>query len=120
MIARQQQALFGCVPDSEGKHSQEVIYALVAILFIGVDNDFTITIRREVMSTPFQFLSNLAEVVALTVEDKAQIAAFVGDGRLPARHIDDTQAAHSERRLSVDVVPFFIGTAMSHAATHPL
>ena len=93
--------------------------AVVAEIFVEVHQHLGVARRGERMPASLETISQLAIVVDLSVQHDQHAAVFVGD-RLPsAGQIDDAQAAHPDRGVSVDIHALVVGTPMADALEHP-
>jgi hypothetical protein len=68
----------------------------------------------------FEFGPNLPVVVDLSVESDREATVCGRDRLVPAFHIDDAQATHSQPDGPVDEQPFVVGSAMHNAIAHAL
>src|SRR6188474_518791 len=70
-IARNEKRVFTSIPNCEREHAAQTRNAVSAVLFVGVNDDFGIRARTELVSTRFQFGLQLAIVIDLAVEYNA-------------------------------------------------
>ena len=71
------------------------------------------------MAPRAELLRQAAVVVDLAVEDGMNRARLVGNRLMPGGEIDDLQAPVAERHLTVDVISFVVGAAMTQRRRHP-
>src|SRR5262249_15416677 len=67
-IAREQQNSRPRVPNRKRKHAAQPFKAAAAICFVGVDNDFRITLGAKPVSTCFEVSAELTEVVYFPIK----------------------------------------------------
>src|SRR5262249_32061413 len=116
--SREQRLALG-VPDHERKHAVELRQTVLAELFPGVDDHLRVGAGRESMAPRAELLRQAAVVVDLAVEDGMNRALLVGNRLTPGGEIDDLQTPVAERHLSVDVISFVVGAAMTQRRRHP-
>src|SRR4029077_1084782 len=93
-VARQKQSLPSLVVKGNGKHSTKLFYAVGAHLLIQVDDDLSVGVRIEVVSTAFQLSAKLRKVVNLSVENNPDALIFVVNRLMSAGKVDDAKPAH--------------------------
>src|SRR2546422_9755923 len=67
-IAREQQDSRPRVPNRKRKHTAQSFEAATAICFVGVDNDFRITLRAKPVPACFEVSTELTEVVDFPIK----------------------------------------------------
>src|SRR4030095_3766883 len=68
-VTRYDQALVKHIPNTEAKHTVEMIEDICAPLFVAVDDYFRVGIRSKLMALTLQFPSQFFVIVNLAVED---------------------------------------------------
>ncbi len=117
-VADEEQALTFRVPDGEREHAAEIVHAVVAPLFVGVDDRLGVGMRTVAMAARFEIAANAGVVVDFAVEDHPDRSVFIRQRLLSGPQIDDAQAAVGERRVFVDVEARFIRAAMRDDVAH--
>jgi hypothetical protein len=87
-------------------------------LFIAVQNDFSVALRLENVTTLFQLFTQLNEIVNLAIEHDLQSFVLIGHRLSAGVEVNDTQppVPHAYRTLHVGSMP--IGTAMAKCSAH--
>src|SRR6266487_7131110 len=73
-----------------------MLYAIITVLFIGMNNGFRVAICTEVMPAFLEFFLKLTIVIDFAIEDDQDALIFVEDGLLAASHVNDRKTAHTE------------------------
>src|SRR4051812_33854193 len=118
MIARDQQKTISRIPDRKAEHAAQIRHAVHAIFFIEMDKHFRIADAFENMPSAFQVFGKGSEVIDFSIENNDNAAIFVVHGLLAAAQIDDAQAAHSHRKIAVEIGSFVIWPAMANDLQH--
>src|SRR5215475_5118821 len=92
--------------------------AVAAVLFIEMNNCFGIAIGAVTVAERLELRPQLGMVVNFAVEYNPDCPGFIADGLVTAGFIDDTEAAHSDSGLSIDVNTLIVGAAMRHHVAH--
>src|SRR6266566_4701276 len=71
------------------------------------------------MATIFELRAQFREVVDFAVKNHPYATVLVVNGLLPAREVNDAEAAHAEADISCHVRALFIGTAVHDGLGHP-
>src|SRR5262245_57223319 len=115
-----QQALPPPIPNGESKHAPELLHAIVAELFICVNNGFRIRARRELMSSGKQVRAQISEVIDLTVKDHNNGAIFVEHRLLASAQVDDAQASMTKPDVVLNEISTIVRTAMRLSRRHAM
>ena len=91
-VTSQQQSLSSVVPQSEREHPPQPLHAIVAILFVEMDDDFGVAGRCQLMPAALQFSRQFAVVVDLAIENDLNRAVFIADRLTSAGQVDDRQS----------------------------
>ena len=118
-IAHEQETALRGVPDREREHAAEPVHALLAPLFIGVDNGLGVGLRPVGVSVRLELLAHLGVVVDLAVEHHPHRAVLVRQRLLPRAQIDDAETAVREGGLCVAMQPPFVGAPVRDDVAHP-
>src|SRR5258708_35143606 len=114
--------MFAQIKQGKGKHAAQFVKQVFAPLFPAVNKNFGIGFGLEAVSGENQTLTQFAIVVKLSVEDHRDVMGFIPDGLMPARQINDAEAAHSEGEAGdagvLDEEAFVIGAAVKHGLRH--
>ncbi len=111
------------VVDADGKHSEKLLHARDAPLFVRVEKDLRIRVvgLPGVLAERFQLLPHLRVVVDFPVERQADGARGIRHGlRGQIREVDDRQPPMREHTLAVwrRPQPVAIGPAVRHPISH--
>ena len=119
-VPNQQQALPAGVPQREGKLAVQVLHEIVAILLVGMDDDFGVAVGAEPVSRVQQDLAQLDVIENLAVERDPDGPVLVGHGLSAAFEINDAQAgvAQADPTIGVEVDAAAIRTAMAQGRQH--
>src|SRR5205085_2292355 len=98
-VAREQEPLPPLIPERKAEHAIQLLYQLVAVLFVEVHDDLGVRVRAKLVAAFQQVFAQRREVVNLAVEDDPDRFVLVADRLLPARQINDRKAAHAERDI---------------------
>ena len=77
------------VPQRDGKHAAQTLNKIAAFFFIKMDDDFRVRVAIESMPTPDQILTELGEIIDLSVKNRPNIACFIANRLMPAFKIDN-------------------------------
>src|ERR1700737_2122005 len=91
-VARQNDALLGFTPQSNGEHATQAGKAVFIPFEKCVQNGFGIGVRREAMPALLEFTPQLEVIVDFSVEDNSGIAILGQDGLIPTVQVNDFQA----------------------------
>src|SRR5262249_3783803 len=106
------------VPQREGEHSAKAIHALFAPSLPGVDDDFGVAARAEMVTQREKLRDQLLVVVNLPVVDDHHAAVFVEHRLLAGRKIDDREPTMTEPEARLDVQPALVGAAVMLRLVH--
>ena len=116
-VARQQQGLFGCIPQGKGVHAAQVLQHGRAFGLVQVQQDFGVGFGAEDVALRFELAAQFAVVVDLAVEGDDELAVgAVHRLRAALGEVDDGQAAVAQGDSSVIGEPFAlaVGAAGGH------
>src|SRR5215469_8780534 len=82
-IARAKQLLLALVPDRKREHAIEPLDAVLAILLVGMDDDFTVCMGPEDVAAALERFSQLAEIIDLAVIGQPDALILVGHRLMP-------------------------------------
>src|SRR5712692_5515395 len=83
-----------------------------------MNDDFCVAASLEPMAFLFEFRMKLLKVINLTVHDHPNGFVLVGDGLMPACHIDDAESAHPKSDSAAHIFAGVIRAAMFDHAGH--
>src|ERR1700722_11756084 len=83
-----------------------------------MDDDFSIAMRLELMTKPYQLGHRLAVIVDFTVEDDPDIASLVIEWLLAASDINDRQPAMTQPDARLQQEAIAVGSAMGDGIVH--
>src|SRR5450755_3787082 len=110
------------VEQGESEHAAQLVEAIFAPLFPGMDENFGVGLSGEAMAAEKQSFAQLAIVVELTVEEDGCVVSFIPDGLIAAGQIDDAEAAHAEGQARgariVEKKTFVVGSAVLQGGGH--
>jgi len=118
VVARNEEGLLVAVPDGEREHAAQVLDAILAPFFPGVDDGFGVGLRGEGVAERREFFRQLAEVVDLAVEDGDDRAVRVEQRLLAGGQVDDRQAAVAEADAGFQVDVALDRTAVELGLIH--
>src|SRR5271157_3635137 len=96
-----------------------MLYAIAAMFFVKVDDNFSIAVGSKDMPPRRQLLTQVGMIVNLTVEYDPKCPILVAERLMSMRKIDDAEAAHGQADIASCIDPLIIRTSMEHRATHP-
>jgi len=117
-VARQQDLAPIQIAHREREHPVQMIDAVLAVLFVCVDDGFGVGVRTEDVALSRQRLLQLAMVVDLAVEDNPDGSILVGERLRAAGAIDDGQPSVRERDPRPRKIPFAVRAAMGNPSRH--
>jgi hypothetical protein len=118
MISPKKQLTLVRIPQSKGENSIEAADAILAPLFVRMDNDLCVRARFELMSSLLEFLAQLDKVVDLTVENNLEASVFVTNGLGTSFHIDDAESAVPEADFAINKLTLSIRTSVPYDGGH--
>src|SRR5215470_3997613 len=120
MVPRDKQTLLMGVPQRKGKNAVESVRAVVAPLFVGMNDHFCIRARLELVPLRQKFFSELNKVVDLAIEDDLNTAVLVGL-RLPAAiEVNDAETPIREPYRAANVKSLAVRPSVADSFVHPL
>ena len=117
-VPGQQQPAAARVPEREREHSPQLLDEAGPTLLVEVDQDLGVAVGGEGVAAALEVPAQLAVVVDLTVLDHVDAAVLVGDRLVPAREVDDREAANGQADRPVDHHPVAVGAPMHEALVH--
>src|SRR5271166_4371451 len=93
-VSRCEDGALAAIPDHEGEHAAEMLYTVVPIFLIEMNDRFGVAARAVVMTLRFKLSSELGVVVNFPIEDDPNIAVLVRNWLMTRLDIDDAQTAH--------------------------
>ncbi len=96
VVHRQDQLPGVAIPQGEGVHAAQTVEHRQAALLVEVHQRLGVAARAEDVPLGRQSGVQFEVVVDFAVEDDGDTAVFVEDRLIPARHVDDAQAAHPQ------------------------
>ena len=118
-VARDEEALTARVPDGEGKHATQMLYAVGTIFFVKMNDGFRVAVRAVSMTQRLQLFAQSGMIVNFTVENNPGRAVFVAERLVSGRQINDAEAAHADPDRTRSVDSFIVRAAMDHGSAHP-
>ena len=94
------------------------MHALVAPLFVGMDDGFGVTARAVPVTAALQIAADIGVVVDLAVEDDPDRPVFVRRRLLAGAQIDDAEAAVGKGGVCVEVQARLVGPAVDENVAH--
>src|SRR6266568_6032393 len=118
-VAREQQDSCPPVPNCKRKHAAQPFEAATAIGFVGVDNDFRITLRTKPVPTCFEVSAELTEVVDFPIKRDPHGASGVTH-RLSSygAQVDDRESTVRQAYIAVGPYTLPIGATMRQRVRH--
>jgi len=117
-VTRQNQTPATLIPQSDRELSVEVLHELESVLLIEMNDDFSIRVRVEAVSTALEFRAQLDIVEDLAVENDPDRAVFIVDRLVAAFEIDDAEPSVREAHLPILVEPKSVGPTVMQALDH--
>src|SRR5262249_27105292 len=98
----------------------EVAYAILAVLLIGMHDDFGIRVRRKPVAVPLQIGTKFVKIVDLAVQDHPNRVVLIADGLIPGSEVDDAEApmAKTDSLIGADVAARGVRAAMHQGVGH--
>ena len=118
-VAGEQQAPLPQVANRKREHAVEVIDAVVAVLFVGVNDRFGVGLGAELMAAGLELAAQFAVVIDFAVEDDPDGSVFVGHRLLASGPVDDGQSPVTESEPRSVKVAAAIGSPVAQAFGHP-
>ena len=120
-IAHQQQFALHRVMDREGEHPRQVLDHLRSVPQIQMQQDLGVTGRRESRPIRRQLLSQLAEVVDLSVEGDGYLRVGGGHGLVRSGRVDDGKPSEPDRAPPIfgQVAALLVRPTMRQPPGHP-
>ena len=106
------------VPHGKRKHAAQPRQAILAPARECGEQHLGVALRPEGIAAGGEFGAQLPVIVDAAVEDEVIAAAGAGHRLVPARRIDDREAAHAKRRRSTADVAVIVGAAVPHGGAH--
>ena len=119
-VARQQELAAPHVPDGKGEHAAQLVDHALAAVLVEMENDLGVAAGLEEMAAADELAPQLAVVVDLAVADDPGAGVLVGDRLMPARQVDDREAAHGEAGLAEEHGALIVRPAVDQGVVHPL
>src|SRR6266568_7223236 len=95
-----------------------MLYAIISILFVGMNNNFRITICTEMMPAFLEFFLQLSIVIDLTIVDNQDALIFVEDRLLTTSYINNRQATHTQCNSILDPDSMIVWPTMANYLAH--
>src|SRR5262249_3837558 len=111
-------APIGAVPDGDREHALDAIEQAVTPLLVPVREHLRVAARLEGVSELLQLFAQRHKIVNLTVDDDSDAPVLVVDPLVPARDVDDGQAAVTETAARAYVIALAVGTARGQRRGH--
>jgi hypothetical protein len=67
------------VPENESEFAPKLLQAVFAMLFIQVQGDFAVAVRRKAVAAAFELSADVPMPVKLAVDDDADLPVLAGD-----------------------------------------
>src|SRR3990172_11770722 len=83
-----------------------------------MDDHLGIGVRAKMMSLLFQLVTQLFEIIDLSVANDPNRFVLVGNRLMASLQVNDAEAAHAEANTAVIIMPFIIRAAMHNHASH--
>jgi hypothetical protein len=106
------------IPKREREHAVETLDEARALVLVEVWKYFRIASRAKHMPARDELVSQLAEVVDLTVLDGHDRPVFVPDRLVTAGNVDDAQSADTKDRTGRTIYSFIVRSSMSEHGEH--
>ena len=100
------------VPQGEGEHATEMVDAVFAPLFPGMDDGFGVGAGLEMVAEGGQFRNQIDEIVDFAVEHHPDRIVLIGQGLLAGGDVDDGQPSMPQPQPRLDVQASFVRAAM--------
>jgi hypothetical protein len=117
-VSREQQPF--AVGDSESEHPAQVVDAAVPEFLVQMDDDLDIAVRGKPVAHGFQLSAQLAVVVDLPVDDRADLAVLAVHGLSAAGYVHDAEPPHAEPQLLACVKARVVGSPVRQRRGHGL
>src|SRR5581483_3743874 len=111
-VASQQQPLPVHVPQGEGEHAAKEFDTAVAVLLIGMDNDFGITLCDKLMITLPKPGTQFLEIVDFAIKRDPDRPILVRHGLMPAGVVYDTESTLTQSYRTMSIITFRIRSTM--------
>jgi hypothetical protein len=119
MVPGQKESVSFFIPDREGEHSPEVLYALLAMFLVQVKDDFDVGPGLESMPGLLKVLPECGAVVNLPVADQLNRVRLVRNGLMTPVDINDAESPLAQRDPIVMVKPLAVGPPVENGIGHP-
>src|SRR5437899_751367 len=103
-IARDKELLIARIPDSERKHAAQFIDAVLAEVFVEMDNRFCVTVRPEFVALRLQAVTEFGKIINLAVEHDPDRVVLVGHRLAAAFHVENAQATMRQPDAAVKIL----------------
>ncbi len=117
-VADQHEALAPAVPERDREHALDPLGEPETPLLVGVRDERGVARARDVVPERLELAAELRVVVELAVEDRDDLAAFVGDRLVAGLQVDDRQTPVGEGAGARDGDGAVVGAPMYHRAVH--
>src|SRR5437868_13297884 len=97
-----------------------MMHTVLTVLFIKMDDGFSVTLAAKNMTSVFELSSKLAIVIKFTVVNQPNGFILIADRLLTRFHVNDAQAPHGEADRARNVETGIIGAAMTDLKIHRL
>src|SRR5207237_9810060 len=101
-VTRDEEAARVAIPNCESKHPAQMLNAVAAVLFIQMDNRFSIALRAITVAPRLELRAQFAVIIDFAVIDDPQALILVADGLMPSAHIDNAEAPHCQADVALD------------------
>jgi hypothetical protein len=119
-ISRKEQLAPLRVPQCNCKHAPEVSEALFAVIFIEVDNSFSIRAGDESVPASEQFLAKFRIVINFTIQEHPDGSIFIADRLVTAGDINNAEPPMAQTDSAIHINALVIRTAMTQSSVHLL
>src|SRR5215831_932305 len=82
-ISYEQKALLTSIPDGKSKHAAEIAHAIVTVLFVRVDDGFSVRSCSKPMTVRNQICGQIRVIVDLSIKNDRNGFVFVENRLLP-------------------------------------
>src|SRR5450432_4101182 len=106
------------IPNCEGEHAPEKCDRIRAVLFVGMQDGFSVRARDVAVAGLFKRRPQISVVEDFTVVGDPVRASFVGHGLMAAGDIDDAKAAMAEVSPMVVVITEIVRPAVADGIRH--
>src|SRR5437867_610734 len=101
-ITRDEEAPQAAIPDGESEHPTQMLQAVAAVLFIQMNNRFSIALGAITVAPRLELRAQFAVIVDFAVIDDPQALVLVADRLVTSADIDNAEAPHGQSNVAFD------------------